>query len=102
MYEDEYINLRSQSDAIRFLLQALEVKIEKQLEDAERAQRNIYMQLVPDELSRVPPKQVVHPHDPAEHLNSPQQWFDEIVPDAVTRHLSKCDAPQPLGLHGMD
>jgi len=71
-------------------MQALEVKIEKQLEDSERAQRNIYMQLVPNDIPRVSPKQVANPHDPAELLTTPQQWFDQIVPDTVTRHLSKC------------
>lgn len=79
-------------------MQALEVKIDKQLEEAERAQRNIYMQLVPEDLPKVSPKQVVHPHDPSELLSSPQQWFDQIVPDAVTRHLSKCASMPLLGV----
>lgn len=68
----------------------LEGRIEKQLEESERAQRNIYMQLVPNDMARVAPKQVVKPHDPEELLNSPQKWFEQIVPDSVTRHLSKC------------
>lgn len=77
-------------------MQALEVKIEKQLEESERAQRNIYMQLVPDNLPKLPPKQLASPHDPAELLNSPQKWFEQIVPDTVTRHLSKC-VSGPIG-----
>lgn len=74
------------------MLQDMESKMSSQLEGAEREQRNIYMQLVPKDVPEVTPKKMVQPKEPAELLNRPEEWFSDIVPDKVTRHLSKCVA----------
>jgi acyl dehydratase len=70
----------------------MEGKLSAQLEVAEREQRNIYMQLVPKDLPEVAPKKMVQPKEPSEVLTRSEEWFTDIVPDKVTRHLSKCAA----------
>ena len=67
----------------------METKIAKQLEGAEREQRNIYMQLVPKVLPEITPKKMVQAKDAEEALARPEEWFADIVPDKVTRNLSK-------------
>ena len=67
----------------------METKIAKQLEGAEREQRNIYMQLVPKVLPEITPKKMVQAKDAEEALARPEEWFADIVPDKITRNLSK-------------
>jgi hypothetical protein len=68
----------------------MQEKIAKHLEGAEREQRNIYMQLVPKVLPDITPKKMVIPKDAEETLARQEEWFADIVPDKVTRSLSKC------------
>lgn len=71
------------------------MKIGKHLEGAEREQRNIYMQLVPKQLPEIAPKKMVQAKDAEETLSRPEEWFVDIVPDKVTRNLSKCASIHP-------
>jgi hypothetical protein len=65
------------------------------VEQRQAHQQNIgiYLQPVPppDRLPRMEGKQMVSPKSPEEELlKRSEEWFREIVPDKVTRNLSRC------------
>jgi hypothetical protein len=72
------------------ITQDMEDTINVELADAERENRNIYMQLVPANLPPVEARKMVQPKDAKEVLDRNDEWFADIVPDRVMRHLSRC------------
>lgn len=79
-------------------MQALDKEINTEERKAHQENVGIYLQPVtkPEALPRIDGKQMATAKFPEAELQAQQQdWFHEIVPDKVTRNLSRC-APPPL------
>ena len=80
-------------------MQALQSDVAAELRTAHQENLGIYMQRVPgpEALPRIDSKQMAQPKSPeAELLKRSEEWFRDIVPDKVTRNLSRCAAAAAL------
>ena len=77
----------------RDCLQTMQAEIAADARKAHQENIGIYMQPVPrpEALPRIDGKQMVSAKSPeAELLKRDEEWFGDIVPDKVTRNLSRC------------